>query len=295
MNEKDTKETTTTTDTTATPVATPEVIAPEAAVVAPVEAATPEVVETVATTEASTAQTEVKKKCPRLKWIIAAVVAVVLVIAGVLYQLEKEGRSSTTLFTALIAKQEANRVVATVNGETIKGADLNTSIEQFSQMATAQGVDITNPEAQADIRKQALEVLVNTKLLKQEAVTRGVSVTEAEVSSRLDAIRVEIGGEAVLAERMAALGINTERLQNDITDELTIQKLLDQVFAEAKIEVSEEEIASVYEGAGGEKAGFGTLAEVREQVVAQLTASKEQAVIDDLLTKLKEGAEIEEK
>lgn len=335
MNEKETKETTTTTSTGNTPVTTPSVTTsspvittPEVvvetvsavAVETPVvkEAVVAEVVETpivmqtvtsesieppvvvetttptgAVATELATVEAASSDKSPRIKWVVAAIVVVGLVVLGILYQLEKEGRSSTTLFTTLIAKQEASRVVATVNGEAITGAELKTSVEQFSQMAVAQQVDITSPEAAADIKKQALEVLVNTKILKQEAITRGVVITDEEVTTRLDAIKEEIGGEEVLLERMTTLGINTERLQNDIKDELTIKKLLDEVFAESDMKVSDEEIATVYEGAGGEEAGFGTLAEVREQIIAQLTASKEQAAIDELLTKLKEGAKVE--
>lgn len=253
--------------------------------------------ETQPTTETETTTAPVvekkKKKCPRFMWIVIAVIAVVIIVLGVLYQLEKEGRSSTSIFSTLIEQQEAKKVVATVNGEDITNADLQTSIQQFSQMAAAQGVDVASPEVQTDIKSQALEVLINTKLLKQEAATQGISVTDEEVTARLDTLKEEIGGEEILAERMASLGIDDTRLHTDIRDELTIQKLLDTVFAAANIAVTEEEIASVYEGAGGETAGLPALEEVRPQVEAQIVASKEQAAIDDFLATLKEGATIE--
>lgn len=252
--------------------------------------------QTTSATEETTASVTVsKKKCPRFKWMVTAVVIVVLIILGVLYQLEKEGRSSTHLFTTLIERQEANKAVATVNNETIKNSELQTSIQQFTQMATAQGVDTTSAETQAEIKKQALEVLINTTLLKQEASSRGISVTDEEVTERLTAIKDELGGEEVLAGRMAELGIDQEKLQSDVKDELTIQKLLDQVFAEANIQVTEEEIASVYEGAGGTEAGLPALEEVRPQIEAQITSSKEQGAIDDFLSTLKEKATIETK
>lgn len=244
-------------------------------------------------TEPATIVSKSTKKCPRFKWVLGAVIIVVLIVLGVLYQMEKEGRSSTHLFTSLIERQENNRVVAVINGQEIINSDLKLSIGQFSQMAAAQGVDVASAEAQVELRKQALEVLINTTILKQEAATRQLIASDEEVTNRLNAIREELGGEEVLAERMASLGIDQEKLQSDVKDELTIQKLLDQVFAESNIEITEEEITAVYEGAGGAEAGLPALEEVRAQVEAQVRASKEQAIVDDFLTTLKEGASIE--
>jgi FKBP-type peptidyl-prolyl cis-trans isomerase (trigger factor) len=207
--------------------------------------------------------------------------------------LEKEGRSSTTIFEGFLSAQEANAVVATVNGTDIVNRELDVSIEQFSQMALSQQVDITNESIQSEIRTQAIEVLVNTELLKQEAASRGISISTEEASARLESITEEIGGEEVLGERMATLGIDRAQLQQDIREELLIQSLLDQVFVEAAIEVTDEEIAAVYEGAGGGSEGFPALEEVVGEVRAQITASKEQQAIDTLLLELRSEAEIE--
>ena len=235
--------------------------------------------------------TVVRKK-PIVAYIIAGLVVVAIVLV-VLYQLEKEGRSSTTVFESLIEQQQANTVVAIVNGEDIKNAALETSLRQFAQAAAAQGVDTTSAEAQTELRTQALNVLVNTTLLKQAATEQGITVTAEEVDSQLETIRTSIGGEAALAERMAALSIKADQLRLDIEDELMIQKLLDTVFASADLSVSEEEIAAVYESAGGAEAGLPALEEVRGQVEAQIRASKEQEVIDEYLSGLKDTAEIE--
>lgn len=232
------------------------------------------------------------KKSPVAKY-TTAVVIVAVILLGVLYFLEKEGRSSTSLFTSVIESQKNGAVVAVVNGTEIVGSELNTSIQQFSQAAAAQGVDATSTEAQAEIRSQALDVLINTELLKQAARERGISITDEQVTERLEEIKTEIGGEAVLIERMTALGIDDNQLQSDVRDELLINELLDAVFLEAEIEVTEEEIASVYENAGGVEAGLPALEEVRSQVEEQIVTSKKQAAIDEYLTKLKADAQIE--
>lgn len=224
---------------------------------------------------------------------IAAFVVVAIIILGVLYFLEKEGRSSTNIFDSVIASQEANTVVARVNGEEIINSELNTSVQQFSQAAAAEGVDVASPDAQVEIRNQALDVLINTELLKQAAAERGITVSDEAAASRLATIETDIGGAEVLAERMQTLGITTDRLKSDIRDEIMIQELLDLIFQEAGITVTEEEIAEVYANAGEANADLPALEEVRPQIEAQIKASKEQEVIDKYLTELKAEAEIE--
>lgn len=223
----------------------------------------------------------------------AAILAVAVILVGVLYLLEKEGRSSTGIFDSLLEQQDAGVVVAVVNGEEIVNADLATSIGQFSQAATAQGVDTSTPEAQAEIRGQALEVLINTELLRQQANAEGIEVTSEEAAERLAEIEAEIGGAEVLAERMETLGVDTEQLRADIREELLIQRLLDSVFESSDIEVTEEEIEEVYAQAGGAEADLPPLEEVREQIVTQIETSKEQQIIEEYITELRAEAAIE--
>lgn len=224
---------------------------------------------------------------------VTAVIVVAIIILGALYLLEKEGRSTTNIFSSLIEKQEAKAVVAVVNDEEIANAQLETSIQQFAQVAAAQGVDTSTPEAQSEIRAQALEVLINTELLKQAAEEKGIEVTDEDVSARMEVITTDIGGAEILAERMEALGIEEAQLRSDIKDELLIQQLLDTIFAEQDMTVAEDEISAVYEDAGGAEAGLPALEEVRDEVEAQIIASKEQAAIDEYLRALKAEATIE--
>ncbi|MCA9354461.1 MAG: SurA N-terminal domain-containing protein [Candidatus Kaiserbacteria bacterium] len=245
--------------------------------------------ETTGEAVATTASTE--KKSP--VGIIAAILIVAVIILGVLYKLEKEGRSSTNIFASIIESQQANSVVATVNGEEIINSDLELSVRQFSQAATAQGVDTSSEEAQSEIRGQALDVLVNTELLKQAAEEQGISISDEEVTERLNTITEELGGTEVLEERMEELGIDPDRLQSDIKDELTIQALLDSILSEQEIVVTPEEVNEVYVNAGGEEAGLPALEEVQPQIEAQLQATKEQSVIEAFVSELRENAEIE--
>jgi len=224
---------------------------------------------------------------------IAAIGIVAFTLLVVFFLLEKEGRSSTGVFDSYFAAQENKAVVAVVNGEDITAGDLNTSIQQFSQAAVAQGIDIENPAVRADVRNQALEVLVNTVLLKQAAQEQGIEVSDQQAAERLDTIKSEIGGEEVLLARISELGLTYADLEEDIKEEILVQTLLDSVFAEAGIEVTEEELQAVYDAAGGSEAGLPPLEDVREQIEAQVRGSKEQEVIDEYLSTLKTDAEVD--
>jgi hypothetical protein len=262
-----------------------------------------EVVETKAETKGTSGESQVtatytnmdesKSKRGVFFYVIAGVV-VLAILFGVLYLLEKEGRSNTNVFSDVIAEQQANEVVAVVNGQEITAGELDVSIQQFNQAAALQGMDVTDPAVAADIRTQALEVLVNTTLLLQKAGELEIAITPEQVSERLEEIKVEIGGEEVLAERMEELGIGEDRLEGDIEDELVIQALLDEVvFAEADMSVAEEEVTEFYAAVGGEEAGLPPLEEIRAEVEAQIIAQKEQLAIDAYLTEIKDAAEVE--
>jgi len=227
-----------------------------------------------------------------LKFYLLSFLAVALVALVVVYQLEKEGRSGTSFFSSFIEKQESNKVVAVINGEEIINKDLETSINQFGQMAAAQGLDITTEENRAGIRQQSLDVLINTELLKQSARNRGISVSAEEVENRIEEIRIELGGEEILSGRMAELGIDMTKLRSDIMDEILIQTLLEEIFAEEDIQISDEEVLAVYEEAGGAEAGLPEIEQVRAQIIAQLKSSKEQGIVDSYLMQLRADADI---
>jgi FKBP-type peptidyl-prolyl cis-trans isomerase (trigger factor) len=136
-------------------------------------------------------------------------------------------------------------------------------------------------------------MLVNTELLEQEAAERGIVVTDAEVEARIDALVQEIGSEEALNERMMALGIDDETLREDVKSELMIQALLDEVFAEADITVTEEEVSSLYQTTTGGGEDAPALVEIRPQVEAQIRASKEQSVVTEFITELRSDADVE--
>ncbi len=269
-------------------------VAAEPASVMPVTVETVEETKTVTVTAETTAPVAEKPISKRM-WLmyVAAIVIVVGILLVVLFSMERQGRIETGVFDGVESFMQTRTTVATVNGVKITGAEYNTSVQQLLQAAAAQGADTTSPEVIASINERAIEVLVNTELLKQEAAEKGIVSKPEDVEARIATLVTEIGGEEILKERMATLQISDEQLRRDIGNEIVIQAYLDQLFSEVDLSVSETEITELYAAAGGAEAGLPPLEEVREQVSAQIRSNKEQEFLDGYIAELKTGAEIE--
>lgn len=295
--------------------ATPEVIPAVEAVAEVVEEKKEEVAEVVAeaTTEvkeevATTMETATKTASVAMamgylakakdwvlgrKYTISAVMLVLVALVGLLYIMEEEGRIHTGVFDKIESVLTSHKAVAKVNDGKVTRKQLETSISQISAGAEAQGMDVTEPELATQIQSQAIEMLVNTELLMQEAKTRGIEVTDADIDERISSLVQEVGGEEVLKERMVQFGIDQKTLRSDVRNELTIQKLLDEVFAAQKTDITDEEVKEFYESAGGADAGLPALEEVADQIKAQIQSTKEQDQVTSLIEELRGKATIE--
>jgi SurA N-terminal domain len=227
------------------------------------------------------------------KYTIAAVVLVLIALLGIVFLMEQQGRLNTGIFDGVQQTLSKNKAVALVNDGKISRYDLDVSMSQIATGAAAQGADVESADIKTEIQTQALDMLVNTELLKQEAVTRGIEVSGDDVEARLETLKTDVGGADVLEQRMKEFNIDEKTLRRDIKNELTIQKLLEEVFAEKEVAVTEEEILAFYEQAGGVEAGLPALDEVRTQIETQIKTSKEQEVVTAYIEELRAKATIE--
>jgi FKBP-type peptidyl-prolyl cis-trans isomerase (trigger factor) len=228
------------------------------------------------------------------KYTIITIVIVVIALLVVLFQLERQDRVGTNVFGSMIAALEANAPIATVNGDDIKMSDLESGIEQLTQAAIQQGFDATDPEVQAEVRSQAIDMMINTKLLEQEAVENDITINEEAVNARINELAEAAGGQEALLERLKEFEIDEAQLRTDVQEELTIRALLDTVFSDAGTAVTEEEIAAVYQNAlasNGDQP-LPPLADVAAQIEQQLQQTKEQEATETYVQQLRADADI---
>ena len=239
------------------------------------------------------ATTRANTKSRKAVYIAAAIVFVLILLSAIWYVMERTDRVSTNFFGFIERAQLEREAIARVNDVEISAYDLSISEQQIAAAAAAQGVDVNDADPQASITEQAVEMLINTELLRQEAESRGISIDDEAVDARYEQLVQEVGGESVLEERMEQFGVTDSVLKRDIRNELVIQTLLDQVFAESSIEVSDAEVEELYNSAGGAEGGLPPLEEVRAQIEAQVQSTKEQEIVDDFIESLRNQSTVE--
>jgi FKBP-type peptidyl-prolyl cis-trans isomerase (trigger factor) len=222
--------------------------------------------------------------------------AVVLVMAaGVTYVLVQQGRVQVpALFAKAIELVRPVPAAAVVNGVTISMADYTKNKSQIEQSATQGGADLTNETVVAQIKTQALDVLINTEILRQAATKEGVTVTDEQIRARYDEIVTSLQGEDKLTAKMAELGITKEGLMKDISSEILIQAYLVKAVDTSSITISQDDIKAAYDQANANPdAELPPLDQVSSAIEAQLKQTKEQELINAHIQQLRDAAKVE--
>ena len=286
-----------TTNTTDTPVIAP--VEPPAAAPAPVVAdvTSSEVVDTIIVPATPTPTTETTVatagNSSAIKQYVIAGLIIVVMGSGLLYALEEQGRIDTQLFSGISEMITPTPLAAIVNDVTIPLANFEKNKKQLEQAATAQGADVASESVQAEIKKQALDVLVNTELLKQAAVTAGIMVTAEQVDARYAEIITSLGSEEQLQIKMAELGITTESLRKDIEGEIMVQTHLAKAVDVSKITIDPAEAKAVYDQANTPEAKLPPFEQVKSEIESQLSLGKEQELVNAYIETLRTAAKIE--
>lgn len=238
--------------------------------------------------------TPAKKSYSLMTYVITGLIVIVMAV-GLIFLLEKQGRINTGLFTDIIAEMKAKAPAAKVNGVVIPNSDFDSGVKQLQEMAKMQGVDVADEKVLGELKTQAIETLVNGELLRQSAIEEGIEVDKEAVDARFNEISEGVGGKEELDKKMAEFDITEESLRRDIENEILIQDLFDKKANKDAIEVSETEIADLYKQITASASGkdVPTLADMREDIVAELRNRKQQEQITTYIEELKDKAEIE--
>jgi parvulin-like peptidyl-prolyl isomerase len=117
---------------------------------------------------------------------------------------------------------------ARVNGEEISAFRLERYFAEYLEDQGRAVASIRNPKAYKHLRQAALTALIDKELLWQEAVKRGLVISDATVQSQVDQTRQAMGGAEVFARRLQDAGFDEAGFAEYTRRELAAQ----QVFAE---------------------------------------------------------------
>jgi hypothetical protein len=267
--------------TSVTPEATPEI---------PVEPVV--VAATTAATTAATATGNPRTLMVKQYGIAAAIV--LLMGVALWYLLEEQGRVQTGYFDSMkdLVMPEAAAVI--VNGEKVPLALFTKNQEQLTLQASGQGLDPADPTVSEQIKQQAIDLLINSALLRQAARAAGITVTDEQIDARYQTIVDSQGGEEALMARMAELNITKDGLMQDINDEILIQTHLSSAVDTSGLVVTDEEIEALYASVtSNPEVEVPPLEEVRAQIEQEIRFTKEQELISAYIETLKTEAAIE--
>lgn len=92
--------------------------------------------------------------------------------------------------------------------------------------------------------KAVLEELVNSRLVREEAVTNGISVSKEEITAEIAKLEEKLGGKDNLATALTQYGLTLSDLDDQIELRLLQQKLADKFF---KVDISDDDVKKYFE------------------------------------------------
>jgi peptidyl-prolyl cis-trans isomerase SurA len=224
-------------------------------------------------------------------------IIVIIICAGVVWYVMGSGSDQTNP-NGVEADTQAVRdnipdTVAVVNGEEISKQDFLALGEQMAAQQANQEVDITSSEMQLEISNQSLNLLVNQALLLQAAEQAGTEVSDS-VDEQYAQLVQSAGGADAFQGQLDQANVTQEQIREDLRAQLLIQAHLDEELDVSGITVSDEEIQTLYDQVQAQQ-GEATpaLEEVREQLAAQVRREKESQLVNEYLTGLRDGADIQ--
>ena len=168
----------------------------------------------------------------QVKWIVLAVAvafAVTLLYVG---------------GPGLFSRRPAQPPVARVNGEAIDQETFQQAVaSQLRALEQTRGA--VRPSEMDEVRYQALNRLVHTRLLLQAARDEGIRVERREVDRRLREIRDAFPSEREYRRELERSQLTERDLRRAVEEGLLIEKLRERVTA--GVTVSDDEVARAYE------------------------------------------------
>ena len=132
-------------------------------------------------------------------------------------------------------------VVARVNGVDIGAVELEKAIRNLEANVGQQ----IPAERRSEIYRGILDQLVDQRLLEQEAASRNIKATDAEVNAGIDQMKKQAPNPEAFAKALASRKMTENDLRAEARQRLTVDKLLTTEI-EPKAAVTEADIADFY-------------------------------------------------
>lgn len=195
-------------------------------------------------------------------------------------------------------------VVAEIDGEEISGEEFSQNYEaQFQQLSMQSQMTGEEPD-QDEIKQQALEMMINSELLVNEAEEQDFTASDEDVDEYLSTMAEENGMESSdeLVTQFEEQGLDEERVREDVRKEVLMDQVVETVDVE---EPSDEDIKEIYDTQveqleamneqmeEGQEQEVPSFEELKPDLEDQAAQQKENEAVSAHLETLREDAEIE--
>jgi peptidyl-prolyl cis-trans isomerase SurA len=190
-------------------------------------------------------------------------------------------------------------VVAEVNGEEVTKDEFVPVYRASFQQAAAQAQMSGQAPDEEALKKQAVDDLVDTELLAQEADSRGISVSDEDIDTELETLaeQNQMGSAEELLKAVEEQGLSEDQARAQVETQVMVEQLV--ADEDGPIEPSEKQLRTLYAQAKKQQAQSGQkgqkippFAQVRDQIAEQATAEQVGKVAQSLVDDLRKDAEI---
>ena len=145
-----------------------------------------------------------------------------------------------------------DRIVAVVDDEAIFQSDVETAVRQYMFQ---RGTTSVTPDERETLFREALESLIDDRLVIAQAGRLGIDVpfsdVEDQVNKTLEENRKALGGDEAFERQLAAEGLTLEDLKKlyrtQIRNRMLVERVLQKDMQRERGEVTEEQLRSFYE------------------------------------------------
>lgn len=194
---------------------------------------------------------------------------------------------------------ETGEAVAIVNGEEISKEDFDYTVQRISMNYEQQGLSLEGEQGEAvleGIREEAMDILVEERILLQEAIKNGHSVTDEEVEEEFESLKGQFSSQEDFEEILEMNLLTEERLKKMLKTEMHIERFFKE--ATENVEVSEAESKEAYDRYFEEIQGteaeedFPSYEEIKYDLEFEIMQEKQNEEFRTIIETLKADSEI---
>ena len=190
-------------------------------------------------------------------------------------------------------------VVAMVNGEEIVRQDYSFQLDYMKSMYEMQGIDFGRSDSQDLLRQleyQALEELINQRLILQVAREKNMEVSQQEVQKEYEEVVSQFDDEEDLLSELEEMNLTRESFMTLIEEQLLFAQYMESYMEKVdpkELEVSEEELETLYSLYSSQVEDMPEYEDVKGQLEEELKDQKYNQVVNLMVQDIRAESDIE--